>query len=83
MADTEGKSEAKNFCPEIPAKREGFLLKGSGLLDWGMQNRLSRIFQPVSGRTVVLAFDRGHFQGPTTGLWSGWNYGTKLKAGLP
>ena len=68
MADTEGKSEAKNFYPEIPAKREAFFLKGAGALDWGMQNRLSRIFNPVSGRTVMLAIDHGYFQGPTTGL---------------
>ncbi|HVA01263.1 MAG TPA: 3-hydroxy-5-phosphonooxypentane-2,4-dione thiolase [Terriglobia bacterium] len=68
MADLEGKSEAKNFYPEIPPKREAFFLKGSGALDWGMQNRLSRIFQPASGRTVMLAIDHGYFQGPTTGL---------------
>ena len=68
MADTEGKSEAKNFYPEIEARREAFFLKGSGALDWGMQNRLSRIFNPASGRTVMLAIDHGYFQGPTTGL---------------
>jgi putative autoinducer-2 (AI-2) aldolase len=68
MPDTEGKGEAKNFYPEIPPKREAFFLKGAGALDWGMQNRLSRIFNPVSGRTVMLAIDHGYFQGPTTGL---------------
>jgi len=68
MPDTDGKIEAKNFYPEIPAKQEAFYLKGSGALDWGMQNRLSRIFQPASGRTVMLAIDHGYFQGPTTGL---------------
>ena len=36
--------------------------------DWGMQNRLARIFRPESGRTVMLAIDHGYFQGPTTGL---------------
>jgi putative autoinducer-2 (AI-2) aldolase len=68
MPDTEGKAEAKNFYPEVEAQREAFFLKGSGALDWGMQNRLSRIFNPVSGRTVMLAIDHGYFQGPTTGL---------------
>ncbi len=68
MADMEGKGEAKNFYPEIAARREAFFLKGSGALDWGMQNRLSRIFNPASGRTVMLAIDHGYFQGPTTGL---------------
>ncbi len=68
MPDTEGKEEAKNFFPEVPVRREAFFLKGSGALDWGMQNRLSRIFNPGSGRTVMLAIDHGYFQGPTTGL---------------
>jgi len=33
-----------------------------------MKNRLARIFNPTSGRTVMLAIDHGYFQGPTTGL---------------
>jgi putative autoinducer-2 (AI-2) aldolase len=33
-----------------------------------MKNRLSKIFDPKSGRTVMLAIDHGYFQGPTTGL---------------
>ena len=37
-------------------------------MDWGMANRLSRIIQPRSGRTVMLAVDHGYFLGPTTGL---------------
>ncbi len=53
-------------------------------MDWGMQNRLSRIIKttpaskntpggttPASfhqGRCVMLAIDHGYFQGPTTGL---------------
>ena len=46
----------------------GFFLKGSHQLDWGMKNRLARVFDPRSGRTVMLAVDHGYFQGPTTGL---------------
>ena len=34
-------------------------------MDWGMKNRLSRIIQPDSGRTVMLALDHGYFLGPT------------------
>lgn len=34
-------------------------------LDWGMQNRLSRIIKPNTGRTVMLAVDHGYFMGPT------------------
>lgn len=59
---------SKNFYPDLAAKSDGFFLKGSNNLDWGMKNRLSSIFNPESGRTVMLAFDHGYFQGPTTGL---------------
>ena len=68
MPDTEGSNEAKEYCLDIPAKNTPFFLKGSNSLDWGMQNRLARIFNPSSGRTVMLAIDHGYFQGPTTGL---------------
>ncbi len=68
MAEMDGSSESKNFYTDIPARNRAFFLKGSNALDWGIQNRLSRIFSPVSGRTVMLAIDHGYFQGPTTGL---------------
>lgn len=68
MADLDGLKEAKNYSINIPQKSEPFFLKGSGSLDWGMKNRLSRIFNPETGRTVMLAIDHGYFQGPTTGL---------------
>jgi putative autoinducer-2 (AI-2) aldolase len=60
--------ENKDFHADIPAPEQGFFLKGSGAYDWGMKNRLARIFRPESGRTVMLAIDHGYFQGPTTGL---------------
>jgi len=68
MADIDGLKEAKQYYFDIPQKSEGFFLKGSNSLDWGMKNRLARIFNPESGRTVMLAIDHGYFQGPTTGL---------------
>ncbi len=68
MADIDGAAETKDFHLDIPARNEAFFLKGSGALDWGIQNRLSRIFSPLSGKTVMLAIDHGYFQGPTTGL---------------
>ncbi len=37
-------------------------------MDWGMKNRMSRIFKPETGRTVMLAIDHGYFLGPTGGL---------------
>jgi len=68
MPDAEEAKESKDFHLDRPFPRDGFFLKGSGNLDWGMKNRLARIFNPTSGRTVMLAFDHGYFQGPTTGL---------------
>ena len=68
MADTDNVKDTKNYYLDVPMKNEAFFLRGSGALDWGMQNRLSRIFNPVSGRTVMLAVDHGYFLGPTSGL---------------
>ena len=68
MADIDGASDTKDFCLHQPAINKPFFLKGSNSLDWGLQNRLSRVFSPASGHTVMLAIDHGYFQGPTTGL---------------
>ena len=68
MPDTQAIKEAKKFYEDVPMETPGFFLKGAGSLDWGMKNRLSRIFNPKTGRTVMLAIDHGYFQGPTTGL---------------
>ncbi len=37
-------------------------------MDWGLANRMARIFRPANGRTVMLAIDHGYFLGPTAGL---------------
>jgi 3-hydroxy-5-phosphonooxypentane-2,4-dione thiolase len=68
MAEQDFSKKDKNFHLDIPQKSEAFFLKGSNGYDWGMRNRLARIFNPASGKTVMLAFDHGYFQGPTTGL---------------
>jgi len=68
MPDIDSIKESKNYYLDIPARNEPFFLKGSGALDWGMQNRLARVFRAQSGRTVMLAVDHGYFQGPTSGL---------------
>ncbi len=68
MPGVDDSKKEKNYYLDIPQKSEAFFLKGSNAYDWGMKNRLSRIFNPASGRTVMLAFDHGYFQGPTTGL---------------
>ena len=70
MADLDGKSteKTKEFFTSVPQEAPGFFLKGSHQYDWGLKNRLSRVFNPKDGRTLMLAFDHGYFQGPTTGL---------------
>ena len=68
MPEADEGKESKNFYLDRPVQAEGFFLRGSNSLDWGMKNRLARIFNPASGRTVMLAIDHGYFQGPTTGL---------------
>ncbi|MCA6220285.1 MULTISPECIES: 3-hydroxy-5-phosphonooxypentane-2,4-dione thiolase [Photorhabdus] len=68
MADLDDIKDGKDFGIDIPQQNSLFELKGCGALDWGMQSRLSRIFNPKTNRTVMLAFDHGYFQGPTTGL---------------
>src|SRR6478736_4751200 len=61
-------SEGVRYSADRPQQAPGFFLKGCHQLDWGMKNRLARVFNPESGRTVMLAVDHGYFQGPTTGL---------------
>ena len=68
MPDFTGPNEGKQYYTDVPQTSERFFLKGSNSLDWGMKNRLGRIFNPLSGKTVMLAIDHGYFQGPTTGL---------------
>ena len=70
MAEAAGNesSEKKDFQTRVPVQTPGFFLRGSAHLDWGMKNRLSRIFNPKTGRTVMLAFDHGYIMGPTSGL---------------
>jgi 3-hydroxy-5-phosphonooxypentane-2,4-dione thiolase len=34
-------------------------------MDWGMANRMARMFSPASHNTVMLAVDHGYFMGPT------------------
>src|SRR5712691_423434 len=64
----EADREGAKFHADRPQVAPGFFLKGSHQLDWGMKNRLARVFDPATGRTVMLAVDHGYFQGPTTGL---------------
>lgn len=55
------------FYEGVAPDAKPFHIKGAHAQGWGMQNRLSRIFQ-ADAKTVMLAIDHGYFQGPTTGL---------------
>lgn len=69
MADKDGNRIAKDYQTGVEfGKSSGFYVKGMNDVDWGMKTRLSRIFQPESGNTVMLAFDHGYFMGSTAGL---------------
>jgi 3-hydroxy-5-phosphonooxypentane-2,4-dione thiolase len=61
-------TSSKQFHETIPVAGSSFPVKGAESYDWGMKNRLARIFRPDTGRTVMLAIDHGYFQGPTSGL---------------
>lgn len=68
MADTDNLKDTKDYFLDLPVTAAQSNVRGANALDWGMQNRLARIFQPGSGKTVMLAVDHGYFQGPTAGL---------------
>ena len=68
MPDADTLKAGKKYYSDTPQRAEGFFLKGSNSLEWGMKDRLARIFNPVSGNTVMLAFDHGYLMGPTSGL---------------
>lgn len=67
MADLEGNLDTHDYGLTTQQVTSGSDIKGTGGLDFGMRHRLSRIFS-AEGRTVMLAFDHGYFQGPTRGL---------------
>jgi putative autoinducer-2 (AI-2) aldolase len=68
MADNDDLTDGARFQSHVAARPHVNQLKGAGALDWGMQSRLAKIFEPGTNRTVMLAVDHGYFQGPTTGL---------------
>lgn len=68
MADAIGNKAAHDYHLDIPPVQDGFYVKGAAHCDWGMQNRMARLFNPKSGNAVMLAFDHGYIMGPTAGL---------------
>ncbi len=68
MADLDDLKDGCDFGVGVVAGSEAFHVKGAANLPWGMKDRLSRIFNPKTGKTVMLAFDHGFIMGPTSGV---------------
>lgn len=70
MADLDGiiANKDKDYGIGVPVQKQSYFLKGLDHCDWGIKDRMSRIFNPTTGRTVMLAFDHGYIMGPTSGL---------------
>ena len=68
MPDMDNFKEAAAFGVGTPQTTVGYPLKGCASLDWGVKNRLARIFDPADGRTLMLACDHGFIMGPTGGV---------------
>lgn len=68
MADLDDLREGCNFGLGIQTADRSFHVKGAENLPWGMKDRLSRIFNPKTGKTVMLACDHGFIMGPTSSL---------------
>ena len=66
MADMDGFREANNFGFGQTSQFDNFHVKGASNYSWGMKDRLSRIFNPKTGRAVMLAFDHGFIMGQTS-----------------
>lgn len=68
MAEKDNLSSSKEYYLDIPYKNKAFFVKGMENAEFGMKDRLSRMFNKKSGKTVMLAFDHGYIMGPTAGL---------------
>lgn len=69
MADLDDLRDGVRFGIGTPvAPQAPFHVKGAQNLCWGAKDRLTRIFNKRSGRSVMLAFDHGFIMGPTSGV---------------
>jgi len=68
MADLDDLRDGVNFGIGVSSASQDFHVKGAAHQPWGMKDRLSRVFNPKTGKTVMLAFDHGFIMGPTSGL---------------
>ena len=54
MADLDDLREGADFGLGINCENQSFHVKGAENLPWGMKDRLSRIFNPKTGKAVML-----------------------------
>ncbi|MFI3259770.1 MAG: 3-hydroxy-5-phosphonooxypentane-2,4-dione thiolase [Rikenellaceae bacterium] len=68
MADLDDLRDGCRFGIGVETPKQSFHVKGAENQPWGLKDRLTRIFNPKSGKSVMLAFDHGFIMGPTSGL---------------
>jgi putative autoinducer-2 (AI-2) aldolase len=59
MANALQAHEGENFKEGVSTEKPAFFIEGAESLDWGMKNRLARIFNPKSRKTSMMAIDHG------------------------
>ncbi len=57
MADMDGilANKDKDYGVGVPVETNNYFLKGLSGADWGVRDRMSRIFRPSTGKTVIWA----------------------------
>ena len=68
MADLDDLRDGNDFGLGKPVEQGGYFMKGCNNNGWGFKDRMSRIFRPSTGKSVMLAFDHGFIMGPTSGV---------------
>lgn len=68
MADNDDIKKGKDYQIDKAPQGMSFHVKGQDNFDWGYKDRMSRMFSPKTGKTVMLAFDHGYIMGSTSGL---------------
>lgn len=68
MADLDDLRDGNDFGLDKPVEQSGYYMKGCNNNSWGFKDRMSRIFRPSTGKSVMLAFDHGFIMGPTSGV---------------
>ena len=71
MPDAIGNKTAHDYHLDVPAPEQDFFAKGLGHGDWGAKNRLSHLFNPKSGNTVMRPLTTAISWGPLR-AWSAW-----------